>query len=498
MPVDRHPPPGARHRLALLVVLAVAAAARLWYLTAGLPYAVGIDEPLVVDRALRILRTGDWNPHLFNYPTLVIYLQASVDILRFLLGAMRGEWASLDQFDIGAVYAAGRVAAALIGVATVWLTYRLGVELSSSRVALLAAAQMAVRPMHVRESHFVLTDVPMAALTTLAMWLAVRAGRRGGLADYVWAGAACGLAAAAKYNGGVVFVAVIVAWLLSGRVGVDRGRKLGAAAAAAAIAFLLVVPYALLDMPAFLDGFAALFARFAVPSRAADPVWVIYGKHLWLDGGPALALALAAVPLVLIRRTERRRWLPVVTFAAVFFYGLSTHTHVFGRYVMPLLPIVCLLSAAAVFEIPALVARVPPLNRPLAYRAAIAAAIVVLLAGPASGSVRWLDQYKRPDTRTMAVAWLRGSAPKGARVAVENSGPTYLSSAGFTVIATELLLDHDEGWYRQHADYLIVSSADLSQYGALLSAGQAVFQINPTAQRWGPPIVIVALRPQAH
>jgi len=75
MPADSSP---SRRQLVewltLCGILAAAAAARLWFLTAGVPHAVGIDEPQVVDRALRILRTGDWNPHLFDYPTLVIYL----------------------------------------------------------------------------------------------------------------------------------------------------------------------------------------------------------------------------------------------------------------------------------------------------------------------------------------------------------------------------------------------------------------------------------------
>jgi len=106
--------------LPLTAVLAIAAAARLWFLTAGVPYAVGIDEPQVVDRALRILHTGDWNTHLFDYPTLVIYLHAVVAIVRFLWGALNAEWASLDAFSIQAVYGAARFVTACIGVATVY------------------------------------------------------------------------------------------------------------------------------------------------------------------------------------------------------------------------------------------------------------------------------------------------------------------------------------------------------------------------------------------
>ena len=185
----------------LFTVLLTAAGLRLWFVSAGVPHAVAIDEPQVVDRALRILHTGDWNTHLFDYPSLVIYLHAVIAIARYLWGAVGGEWRSLDALDIRAVYVTGRVTTALIGTATVWMTYRLGAELGSRRVALLGAAQLACHPMHVRESHFVLTDIPVTALTTLAVWLAVRAGkvRRPGI--YIGAGAVAGLAAAANTTG---------------------------------------------------------------------------------------------------------------------------------------------------------------------------------------------------------------------------------------------------------------------------------------------------------
>jgi 4-amino-4-deoxy-L-arabinose transferase-like glycosyltransferase len=480
-------------RLALCGILAVAAAARLWFLSAGVPHAVGIDEPIVVDHAMRILRTGDWNPHIFNYPSLVIYVQACVDIVRFLWGALSGEWASLDGFDVAAVYQAGRFVTAMIGVATVWLTYALGMELAGRRVALLAAAQMALRPMHVRESHYALTDVPMTALVTLALWLALRAARRGTIRDYAWAGAACGLAAAAKYTGGVAFAGVVVAWLLHEWRAPDRGRKIAAGAGAAAIAFLVAAPYTWLDLPAFLDGFASLFSHYGVSTATADAVWMVYAKHLWLDGAITLTLALAATLFVLARRADRRRWAPILAVGLIHFYELSTHSHMYGRYVLPLLPIACLLSSVAVFALLRRARRVPALSGRPAQRALLAVAVVALLAGPTVACVRWLDQLKRPDTRTMAAGWLRANAPKGARLAVENSGPTYLGGAGFRVVPVELLFEHDAAWYGQRTDYLVISSSDLTRHGDLLGAGPTVFQIEPTLQRWGPPIRIVRI-----
>ena len=493
MPSDRQP--FATHLgagAALVLILVAAAAARLWYLTSGVPNAVGIDEPQVIDRAIRILRTGDWNTHIFDYPTLVIYVHAAIAIVRFLWGALQGEWSSLDGFTITAIYTTGRIAAALIGVATVWLTFKLATELSSRRVALFAAALLAVSPMHVRESHFILTDVPMTALTTLAVWLAVRAARLGTMRAFALAGAASGLAAAAKYNGGIALVAAAAAWLVSARSAPDRLAKAGAVVGAAALAFVIGAPFTVLEMPAFLDGFAAQFSRFAAPLQGDDPAWRLYLKHLSPASGRAtVPLALVGMAVALWRAPAR--WLPPVAFTLVFFYVLSSHSHVFGRYALPLIPLLCIFVAVAAVEIVERLRRWRPQARP-AWTALLAGAIAALLVLPAAvETIGWLDRHKRADTRTIAADWLKSNTPKGTRVAVENSGPTYLESDGFRVAGNQVLIDRPIDWYRSRVDYLVISAADLTRYGDYVSAGPTVFQVTPTPQRWGPPIVIIRL-----
>ena len=481
-------------RVVLVVILAVAAAARLWFLDAGIPHAVGIDEPQVMGRAAAILRSGDWNPHVFDYPTLVIYLHAAVAIVRFLLGAVRGEWNSLDGFTVAAMFGTGRLVAALIGVLTVYFVYRLARELTGRPAALLAAALLAVHPLHIRESHFVLTDVPMTALVTLALWLAARAARRQDVRAYAWAGAVCGLAAAAKYNGGVAVVAPLAAWALGERRSPPRWQTLAAIAGAAALAFLAGAPFSVLDMPAFLDGFAAQFARFAAPGPSSDPAWLVYLKHLspsW--GRAAVPLAIAGIVILARRAGTRRPAVPVIAFALAYFYVIASHAHVFGRYALPLVPVVCVLSAIGVMALVNYLRRFGPFTRPAPAAALIGSVLVLLLWPPAAEAVRWLDQYKRADTRSIAADWLKGNAAKGARIAVENSGPTYLDAAGFRLTPTELLVDHPIDWYRTRADYLVISATDLSRYGGYLAAGPTVFQIAPTPQRWGPPVLIVRI-----
>lgn len=482
------------HRVVLVVILAVAAAARLWFLDAGIPHAVGIDEPQVMGRAVAILRTGDWNPHVFDYPTLVIYLHAVVAIGRFLLGAVRGEWNSLDAFTVDAFFGTGRLVAALIGVLTVYFVYRLAREVTGRSAALLAAALLAVHPLHIRESHFVLTDVPMTALTTLGIWLAARAVRVQDLRAYAWAGAVCGLAAAAKYTGGVALAAPLAAWTFGERAAPQRWPTLTVIVGAAAMAFLAAAPFSVLDMPAFLDGFAAQFARFAAPGPSSDPSWLVYLKHLSPAWGRAVVpLAIVGMAIAMGRREHRPAAIPLVAFALAYFYVIASHSHVFGRYALPLVPVICVLSAIGALALVDSLRRFGPFRRPAVAAALLVAVLGVLLAPPAAEAVRWLDQYKRADTRSLAADWLKGNAPKGARIAVENSGPTYLDAAGFRVAPTELLVDHPVEWYRTRADYLVISATDLSRYGDYLAAGRTVFQISPTPQRWGPPILVIRL-----
>ena len=184
-----------RSRTALLVILAAAAALRFWRLGAGVPFGVGVDEPEIMLRVVLMMKTGDFNPHFFDYPTLYIYTQLMVAVVRFIVGAAAGQWASLADVTAGEFYMWGRAITAMAGTATVWLVYRAGRRWGMA-TALLAAAAMAVMPMHVRESHYVLTDVPQTLLVTGALVLSLRAAERGAAATFAAAGALAGLAAA--------------------------------------------------------------------------------------------------------------------------------------------------------------------------------------------------------------------------------------------------------------------------------------------------------------
>ena len=64
---------------------------------------------------------------------------------------------------------------------------------------------------------------------------------------------------------------------------------------------------------------------------------------------PAFLLVLTGLGLGAVRAVRgpgRVRWTVTIVFPLVYFYFLSGQTLVYGRYLLPLLPFVCLLAAA--------------------------------------------------------------------------------------------------------------------------------------------------------
>src|SRR4051794_25285854 len=84
-----------RARLGLMLALLAAALLRFWALSQGIGFNPGVDEPEVMDRAIRMLKTGDLNPHFFDSPSLYMYVEAVVSGLRFFAGSALGKWDSL-------------------------------------------------------------------------------------------------------------------------------------------------------------------------------------------------------------------------------------------------------------------------------------------------------------------------------------------------------------------------------------------------------------------
>lgn len=500
---------GARPGLALALILGVGFALRVAHLGSGIPFAVGVDEPAIMTTVVRILKSGDFNPRFFEYPTGYIYVQTGVAIVNFLVGAMRHSWKAVEQVAPADFYHWGRAVTAILGTATIALLYRAGVRWGT-RPALIAAALLAVMPMHVRESHFVLTDVPMTFAAALAFLLSLRAAERPAPAAFALAGAAAGLAAGIKYNGLMAVVMPLAAVAAAGPSWGRRAAALAAASAACVAAFFVTTPYALLDLPAFLNGFGIQADAFSGRALSGEPSWLLYAKHLRLAfGWPAAMLAVAGLVLACVRAAagpDRLRWIHLVVFPAAYFWLITGWGLLYARYALPLVPFLALMAGIAAAALLERLDRLPV--RP-AIR--VAAALALLLAAIAPGSLRsadWVRQHGVETTQALAWKWVSRHVWPGSMIVSEARGfevpqPPYRAEsvpslagcdpAELAAAGVEWLVLSSDAWGASRSRGRTPPGSPPAEYAAILSQASDVRVFAPTPQHPGPHLRLVRI-----
>jgi hypothetical protein len=452
-------PPGEESRRArlwawpaLAVVLGGGLGLRLWGVGQGLPYVYNTDEAQhFVPVAVKMFATGSLNPRYFANPPAFTYL------LHYLLAASYGGGSGAVtalRLHPADVYTLARVAAAVLGTAALWLLYATGARLFGRAVGLLAAAIEAVAFLPVFYAHLALNDVPTLAPLSLSLLGAAGVLRKGRTRDYLLAGLGLGLACASKYTAGIAVLplgaAVAVRYLDRGPAGPGRTLAgLAVAGAAALAAFLIANPYALLDYASFHGGLvhqsklsAEAQGKLGAP-RQGGLVYYLWSLTWGLGWVPALA-ALAGA-LTVWRSRPALGWM-LVPAPLLFLAFMGLQGRYFGRWLLPIFPLVCLLAAFFAVQLAQGAARLVgrrrhaagagpdatvPAGTPTAgsraarlLPAALAALIVAaLLAQGLLYSVHSGLVLSRPDTRNLTRSWMLAHVPRGARIVAEPVSP---------------------------------------------------------------------------
>jgi hypothetical protein len=486
--------------IALALVLAGALALRLWGIRQGLPYAYNSDEDAhFVPRAIGMFTLG-WNPHYFANPP------AYTDLLHLVFAVWFGGRAGVSHafaVDPTAVFTVARVCAALLGTLAVWLLYAAGARLFDRAVALLAAALEAVAFLPVFYSHLALNDVPTLAPLTLSLLGTAGVLRKGRARDYLVAGVGLGFGCATKYTAGIVLLpllAAAAARYLTAPPPVGR-RVVGGlalAGAAALAAFLLADPYSVLDLHAFEQGLAhqsSLSGEAQGKLGAPRESGIVY--YLWsLTWGLGWVPAVAALggAFTVWRREQRLGWV-LVPAPLLYLAFMGSQGRYFGRWLLPIFPILSLLAALAALGLARALARAtqrfieqrtpraerawPAELSPATVRVARLPAVVfpalAVLALCAQGVVYSVHSglvLSRADTRNLARAWMVAHVPAGAKVVVEPVVPDeWVQDVG----RPTLTVSNGDRWPKYQSLRSVIDSA-----GALLvGSGMRAQRVSP-------------------
>lgn len=492
--------PGARRRLAaalrhplrlhyaaIAAVVVLAAALRLPGIRFGLPYLEHPDEWAVADEALRMLRSGSYSPFSYTYPTLYIYMQVAVAAVHYLWGVSAGLYRALGDIQPALFYPWARALTAILGTASVGLTYILGRALYRRRTGLLAAAMLAVLPAVAGDAHYVTTDTPAMFFALAALLAIVWAGGVGRsdaqpterseppdrLLRFLLAGVVVGLACAVKYNVAVLLLPLLLASIWRRRGGASAVAALPIAAiAGVAIGFTIGVPLWLAELQRLLSDLASIVIHYRFtghPGAESKRPALFYWWALSQEGLPFALMGLGGTALAFVRRS--RADLLLLAFLVPSVLQLTGVTVVFFRNTMPLLPVICILAGEMIVVASAALSRLPlpPGRAPRPWMAA-ALILVICMAQPLLRAAHDEALRASPTTRNLADAWVKANAPEGSKIWLEDNTLTLPSR--LLVRGGRPVSSNPPAWYAQQGfSYLVVhteTGEDLSAFGAPL------------------------------
>jgi hypothetical protein len=407
------------HRPLLWLLLAVTLGLRLWGIKQGLPYSYNSDEAThFVPRAIAFF-SHDYNPQYFLNPPAYSYLLHFVFELWFGgPDAVRRAYVA----DPTEVFVVARVVAAVLGTVAVWLTYLAGERLFNRTVALLGAAVFGLAFLPIFYSHLALNDVPALAPIALALYGVAGVLRSGARRDYVIAGIGIGLAAATKYTGAIMVVCLVAAAVCDGAGGtpLTAGRRVTLALGCAVLAFIAANPYSVLDFAAFHAGVTTqqALAGGSDPEKLGTTAASGTAFYVWtftwgLGWAPSIAALAGSVMLIVRRRLALALVLLPAPIAFIVFMG--DQQRYFGRWLMPVFPVVALLAAYGAVEAARWLIR----TRGMPVVLAAAAVAVVMLGQSLAATIHNDVVLSRADTRNVTRAWMVRHVPAGAKVVVE-------------------------------------------------------------------------------
>jgi tetratricopeptide (TPR) repeat protein len=427
----------------LLVVLIVAALIRAWGIGDRLPDASlrinVIDDSAIEEtdrtnimRAWAMWRGGmkdfELNPHTGGWPALPFYLTLGIQVAyKAWYGFAHAsvtteEFANKVQLDSAALFLLARIVNAVIGVASVALTWRLALALplAGRAAALLAALFMALNPLHVLTSQHI-SDPNLLALVFVALAAVsmARVAEGGGLRDSALAGVWIGLAGACKYVPLVLLLPLAVAHA--------RGARWKAFAVSAGLvlaAMFIASPYTFLDLKTTTDAFTiqrkSLFSDWVGQSAfpISLPTYLIQTFPQAM-GWPAYLAALLG--LGVMWREPGARVVSIAAIVIVVANGMLRAAQ--ERYLLAAYPLLMVAAGVGALRLYGfLAARAPALARGPAGVAALAA-LCALAPFPSLVGVR--AELRKPDSRHEARRWIDANVDPSRRLAVELYGPVF-------------------------------------------------------------------------
>ncbi|HEX2698030.1 MAG TPA: DUF2298 domain-containing protein, partial [Anaerolineales bacterium] len=377
--------------------------------------------------------------------------------------------------DFASVKLLGRQYSALADLFSILILYFIVARLYNKRVALLACAFSALAVMQIQQSHYFTVDLFMNPWIYLALYFAVRIAydppktndqgeqpatfsfrsltRDPILWNSILFGLALGLGAASKIN------AIVLAIVLPGALALRFTRRpstsnesdqspsstgywlpitvyLIAGGLGTLLAFRIFQPYAFIGLLPNSQWISNLKEQYAQASGTADLPWNLQWTrrtHLysfanltvWGLGLPLGILAWAGFLTMVWRILKgERQHILLWSWTALYFGWQSLQFNPTMRYQLPIYPLLCMMAAWCVFELPKLF---ESRNAYRMIRTIVFAIGGIVLIATAVWGFAFLSVYIHPETRMAASRWIYQNVPTAVNVKIQTGDGSIFS-----------------------------------------------------------------------
>jgi len=418
--------------IGLLII--IAAILRTWGLTFGLPYRYHIDETFYVAGALKMASGFDLpitthGPNLF-YMVLLGEYGIYYVFTRFTgIVSSAAAFEQLYRSDPTVFVLLARLTSAISGALTLVPTYLIGKKIHGKGVGIGSAVILGLSFQHIRESHYGTPDVFVGLLVTLCLLFCIALIENGKMRYYVLCGIMAGLATGTKFTNILLWMPLMVthfilAWKDSDKTLLDAAKRifsphLGVMVLMFSLGFAFAYPNLVLRPLAFIEyvrflikvGKVGFITQFQIEPRSA---WLYYIYSLsWGMGWLVVVFMIAGIFSVIIKKQVQG--LLIIVFLLIYFIFLGRAPYYASRYLVPLLPLMCVLAALGTKEVVYLISKRDDKVKALIY----VIAFVLLIIQPAAYSIRHNYLLTQTDTRTIAKEWIEDNLPAGTGIAID-------------------------------------------------------------------------------
>lgn len=482
-----------QQHILLFLVIVICITLRLWNLKWGLPEIY--EEAMPLNISWKFWNWGnpglDFNPHFFIYPAFPFYFQFVVQTIHFMVGYVIGAYPSLIEFqqaylmDPTAFVVIARLITVLFDVGIILIMYQLAIRIADKKEAIITAALISINVLHLKQSHLINVDTVLTFFSVLSLLFIYEMYKNNSTKWYIWSGISIGLATAAKYNGALLLIVLVIAHMLKSvsiKAAINSllSKPLFISILSSVATFFIFNPFIIIRFNEFLAAFTdtqkhMTYGHLGLDKDTSTIEYYLFQSLPSYFGWLFTSVIIISVIYWFIKR-EKKNYIPIL-FLIVFLGTLFTWEMRADRYIFPVIPVLIFIGVLGFVKLwdkyIQYINKSKILNATKSKFVTVSSGIlisVIFISPMISSTLKYQRTHSSPDTRIMVKDWMVKNYPPLSSLAVGPFGLDFSKNnffilpIPFNAVETEKTTPfYDIRWY-ENIDVVITSDYDYGRY----------------------------------